>query len=968
VRLSRRVVAATGVAVAVVLAAGTALAVSRQEPDVRTEVLKLAGVPEPAAGGADPVTIDATLYLPVGGGPAPAVLLAHGFGGSKADLDEDARLLAQDGYVALAYSARGFGASGGLVHVDAPDFEVADAGKLLDVLAARPEVLKDSAGDPRVGVVGGSYGGALALLLAGHDHRVDAIAPQITWNDLRQALFPQFAAAPAAAGAAPSTPAAVATDPSAAGSGVFKKAWSGLFFGAGGSGSSRATPAPSASSGSAPAVPEPSRIVPGGSIACGGRIAKDICDAYLRAATTGESTAEGLRLLEASSPATVLGRITAPTLLVQGEADSLFPLSEGDANARGIAANGTPVKVLWYGGGHDGGLDETDRLREVVRDWFARYLKKDGSRADTRFEVTVPAATISSADSNPAPQVRVRDAEPGVAGSPPVQRRGIALQDVAARPSGSGGQLVVAPAGGVPAAVTSLPGLGSALGALSAAAGAIGGGAGTSGTAATGAGSSLGLSALPDQVAVFESAAVAGTVRIVGSPEVTLHVVVADGRDATLFAQLYDVAPGGSATLPEQLVSPVRLRGVPFAGVDVRVSLPAVVRDVGAGHRLRLVVSTTDQAYALPAGARYYRVSLSGSGAVDVPVVPMTVLGGEGLATLLPWALALLVACVLVMGALALYARRHRGGPGEPALAGVPLAVEGLGKRYADGFRAVSDVSFRVEHGWVLGLLGPNGAGKTTTLRMLMGLIAPTEGRIRIFGHQVRPGAPVLSRVGAFVEGPGFLPHVSGLENLRLFWGATGRPLDDAHLDDALEIAGLGDDVHRKVRTYSHGMRQRLAIAQAMLGLPDLLVLDEPTNGLDPPQIREMREVLGRYAGTGRTVVVSSHLLSEVEQTCDHVVVMHQGRLVAQGEVADLVGSATALVVDVDQPQRAAEVASSLDGAREVAVTPTGITLKLVGTPRSELVRVLVADGLAVDRIAPQRGLEEAFLALVGEA
>jgi ABC-2 type transport system ATP-binding protein len=326
------------------------------------------------------------------------------------------------------------------------------------------------------------------------------------------------------------------------------------------------------------------------------------------------------------------------------------------------------------------------------------------------------------------------------------------------------------------------------------------------------------------------------------------------------------------------------------------------------------------------------------------------------------------VATVAVVAALALYARRRRGGPADPALAGVPLAIEGLGKRYADGFRAVSDVSFRVEHGWVLGLLGPNGAGKTTTLRMLMGLIAPTEGRIRIFGHPVRPGAPVLSRVGAFVEGPGFLPHVSGLENLRLFWGATGRPPGDAHLDEALEIAGLGDDVHRKVRTYSQGMRQRLAIAQAMLGLPDLLVLDEPTNGLDPPQIREMREVLGRYAATGRTVVVSSHLLSEVEQTCDHVVVMHQGRLVAQGEVADLVGSATALVVDVDKPERAAEVAASVDGAREVALTPTGITLKLVGTPRSELVRVLVAEGLAVDRITPQRGLEEAFLALVGEA
>jgi ABC-2 type transport system ATP-binding protein len=279
----------------------------------------------------------------------------------------------------------------------------------------------------------------------------------------------------------------------------------------------------------------------------------------------------------------------------------------------------------------------------------------------------------------------------------------------------------------------------------------------------------------------------------------------------------------------------------------------------------------------------------------------------------------------------------------------------------------VSDLSFRVGRGWVLGLLGPNGAGKTTTLRMLMGLITPTEGRIVVFGQEVSAGAPVLSRVGSFVEGPGFLPHVSGIENLRLYWASTGRPAEDAHFEEALEVAGLRDDVRRKVRTYSQGMRQRLAIAQAMLGLPDLLVLDEPTNGLDPPQIREMRAVLQRYAATGRTVVVSSHLLSEVEQTCDHVVVMHKGRLVAQGEVAELVGTATSLVVDVDDPQRAAEVARGVTGARDVRATATGLTLSLVGTPRHELVRALVDARVEVDRITPQHGLEDAFLTLVGE-
>jgi ABC-2 type transport system ATP-binding protein len=272
-----------------------------------------------------------------------------------------------------------------------------------------------------------------------------------------------------------------------------------------------------------------------------------------------------------------------------------------------------------------------------------------------------------------------------------------------------------------------------------------------------------------------------------------------------------------------------------------------------------------------------------------------------------------------------------------------------------------------VEAGQVLGLLGPNGAGKTTTLRMLVGLIHPTEGEMHVFGHRVTPGAPVLSRIGAFIEGPGFLPHLSGRDNLALFWAASGRPAEDARLDVAMEVAGLGDDVLRKVRTYSQGMRQRLAIAQAMLGLPELLVLDEPTNGLDPPQIREMRDVLARYAETGRTVVVSSHLLSEVEQTCSHVVVMHHGKLVAQGPVAELVGSATSVVVDVSEPARAATVASLLPGAQDVAVTDTGISLRLLAGGRADLVRALVAAGLDVERVAPQRGLEEAFLALVGE-
>ena len=165
---------------------------------------------------------------------------------------------------------------------------------------------------------------------------------------------------------------------------------------------------------------------------------------------------------------------------------------------------------------------------------------------------------------------------------------------------------------------------------------------------------------------------------------------------------------------------------------------------------------------------------------------------------------------------------------------------------------------------------------------MVMGLIYPTEGEIAINNKPIYPGSPALANLGSFVEGPGFLPHLSGRENLSLYWRSIGRD-DDPKLEEALAIAGLGTALDKKVRSYSQGMRQRLAIAQAMLGMPDLLVLDEPTNGLDPQQIVAMRQVLKKYAKTGRTVIISSHLLSEIQQTCTHVVLMHRGRLIAFG-------------------------------------------------------------------------------------
>src|SRR5947208_1566675 len=182
-----------------------------------------------------------------------------------------------------------------------------------------------------------------------------------------------------------------------------------------------------------------------------------------------------------------------------------------------------------------------------------------------------------------------------------------------------------------------------------------------------------------------------------------------------------------------------------------------------------------------------------------------------------------------------------------------PIEIQGLSKRFGKDVLAVDRLDLTVEEGQIFGLLGPNGAGKTTTLRMLVGLVRPTAGGSRLFGDVVKPGARALRRVGTLVESPGFVPHLSGLKNLELFWRAGGQHIDEADLDGALEVADLGRAINRKVKTYSHGMKQRLGIAQALLGKPDLLILDEPTTGLDPQQMREMRLLIHSIANRGAT-------------------------------------------------------------------------------------------------------------------
>jgi ABC-2 type transport system ATP-binding protein len=292
------------------------------------------------------------------------------------------------------------------------------------------------------------------------------------------------------------------------------------------------------------------------------------------------------------------------------------------------------------------------------------------------------------------------------------------------------------------------------------------------------------------------------------------------------------------------------------------------------------------------------------------------------------------------------------------------VEVEGLWKRFGE-VTAVEDLSFEVERGQVYGVLGPNGAGKSTTLRMLMGLQQPTKGSARLFGEPVSAGCHQLTRVGVIIEQACFVPHLTGMRNLRLFWEAGGGRMSDADLETALSIADLGSAIDRKVKTYSQGMQQRLGFARALLNRPELLVLDEPTNGLDPGEIREIRELIGRLAGTGATVLFSSHHLSEVEQVCSHVVVMNHGRLVTHGTVRDLIGTAKSVFVQVDDLERGRDVLTALPTVEGVVVQTDGLVVELRSGGRAPLTAALVAAGLQVETVMATQRLEDAFLDLL---
>ena len=300
------------------------------------------------------------------------------------------------------------------------------------------------------------------------------------------------------------------------------------------------------------------------------------------------------------------------------------------------------------------------------------------------------------------------------------------------------------------------------------------------------------------------------------------------------------------------------------------------------------------------------------------------------------------------------------------------LSSHGLTKRFRGGQLAVADLDLAVPAGSVYGFLGPNGSGKTTTIRMLLGLVVPTRGTWEVLGVPMPAGASrVLRRVGALIEGPAFHPYLSGWANLarldagdRLADPRTSR----ARIGHALERVGLSAAAGKRYRNYSTGMRQRLGLAAALLQPRELLVLDEPTNGLDPQGTREVRALIRELAREGATVFLSSHLLSEVEQVCTHAGIMSAGRMVAGGSLAELgAGAEPRLRVDTAEADLAARVLAGL-GCRDARARGEAAEAVLDGVPPERACAALVGAGVGVRGLVVQRpSLEDTYVSLTGE-
>jgi ABC-2 type transport system ATP-binding protein len=295
------------------------------------------------------------------------------------------------------------------------------------------------------------------------------------------------------------------------------------------------------------------------------------------------------------------------------------------------------------------------------------------------------------------------------------------------------------------------------------------------------------------------------------------------------------------------------------------------------------------------------------------------------------------------------------------------VETQALTKRYGSVL-AVDSLSIQVPRGGVFGLLGPNGSGKTTTMSILLGLVSPTSGTFRLLGRDTNRGRQeALRHIGAIVESPAFYPYLSGRINLRYFQGIIGRG-DSEDIERLLDMVGLSSRAHSKFSTYSQGMKQRLSIAYAMLGEPHLLFLDEPTNGLDPAGMAEVRELI-RYLGSeGRTVLLSSHLLHEVEQVCDRVAILSRGRLIAQGAIRDLLRRRGTVRFSTTDDTKAASIVSALPWVTGVTAENGYLTAEAPPERSWELSKALAEQGISVKEMAPvQVSLERYFLEVTGD-
>ena len=301
---------------------------------------------------------------------------------------------------------------------------------------------------------------------------------------------------------------------------------------------------------------------------------------------------------------------------------------------------------------------------------------------------------------------------------------------------------------------------------------------------------------------------------------------------------------------------------------------------------------------------------------------------------------------------------------------GAPVEARGLVKRYGE-IVAVDHVDLTVERGDVFGYLGPNGAGKTTSLRMLLGLIRPTEGAVRLFGRDpLVDGARALDGVAGFVEGPRFYPYLSGRRNLRLLADLDGGA-PPARIEEVLELVELADRGKDRVGGYSHGMKQRLGIAASLLREPQLLLLDEPTTGLDPAGMRDMRALVSRLAGEGITILLSSHLLAEVEELCNRVAIIRRGRIIYEGLLDELLQSASGgFRLRTTDDERARVLLRSQHGLSLDGVGVANGEIRLQGSEAAIVAATIALGraGIGIAELVPQTAtLEELFLGMTDE-